>query len=77
MDAYLADGWIVADSWSKLVRMVKRRVEAEEPIPNLDPGVWEELVNMEEETETDIEGGEPDTIITEGNGFGEEPCRQR
>ena len=53
VDAYLADGWIVADSWSKLVRMVKKRVEA------------------------NAEGGEPDTIPVEGNGFGEEPCRQR
>lgn len=25
VDAYLADGWVVADSWSKLVRMVRKR----------------------------------------------------
>jgi len=25
VDAYLAKGWIVADSWSKLIRMVKKR----------------------------------------------------
>lgn len=25
VDTYLAKGWIVADSWSKLVRMVKKR----------------------------------------------------
>ena len=24
VDAYLADGWIIGDSWSKLVRMVKK-----------------------------------------------------
>ena len=24
VDAYLAEGWIVADSWSKLIRMVKK-----------------------------------------------------
>jgi len=29
VDGYLAEGWIVADSWSKLVRMVKKRVEDE------------------------------------------------
>jgi len=53
VDTYQADGWIVADSWSKLVRVVKKRVE------------------------DNAEGGEPDTILVEGNGFGEEPCRQR
>jgi len=25
VDGYLAEGWIVADSWSKLVRLVKKR----------------------------------------------------
>jgi len=74
-ETQVPEGWTIIHHTSKEMILVKKRVEAEEPTPNLDPRVWKELVNMEEET--DVEGGEPDTIITEGNGFGEEPCRQR
>ena len=54
-ETLVPDGWKIIHHTSKEMILVKKRVEAEEPVPNIDPGVWEELINMSEEDKA-VEG---------------------